>query len=240
MTDLLAEQIIRWAQPSGAHSTFNRQLLADTAARLQQNPWIRQVKQVRRVYGESPGDTIEIDCEYRAPAALVRWGQTFWLVDGKGVKLPEQYSAAQLSKIMFTDDGGMNVRLIQGVTHGPSDAGKTWPGADLAGGLELANLLASQPWADEIRTIDVSNFAGRKDPREAQIVLITEYKTEIRWGRPPSAPDGFVEVSAAAKVAALEAIYQQKKRIDANQPWIDVRFDRVTCPAPVTANVQEP
>jgi hypothetical protein len=232
MSDILAEQIVNYAQPAGLHSSFNRQLLADTGNKLAGDPWIRHVNQVRRVYYQNPGDTIEIDCDYRVPAALVKWGNFHWLVDGQGTRLPEQYTADQLPRIMFGEDGKVNVREIDGVTHAPCEPGKTWAGDDLAGGLELAKLLDGQSWAEEIRKIDVSNMNGRRDAREAQIVLITEYGTQVRWGRPPSASDGFVEVPTATKLAALQAIYDQKKRIDANQAWIDVRFDHVTCPAP--------
>ncbi|MGD1276639.1 MAG: hypothetical protein ABR964_05380 [Tepidisphaeraceae bacterium] len=230
MSDFLAEQIVKSAQPIGLHSAFDRQLLLDTANALKSNPWIRRINQIRRVYGEGPGDTIEIDCQYRAPVALVQWGDYYWLVDGQGVKLPEQYAAEQLPKIMFGSDGRMNVRIIEGVAHAPPESGNRWSGDDLSGGLELARLLCGQDYAEQIRIIDVSNFGGRRDDREAQIVLVTQFNTQIRWGRPPSAKDGFVEVAASAKLAALQNIFRQDKRIDAHQPWIDLRFDRVTCP----------
>ena len=105
-----------------------------------------------------------------------------------------------------------------------------WAGDDLAGGLEMVRLVSSFDWADQIRTIDVSNFGGRRDSREAQIVLVTRFGTQLRWGRAPSSKDSFVEVGASQKLDAIEAIYREKKRVDAGQPWIDVRFERVTCP----------
>ncbi len=232
MSDFLAEQIVKSTRPIGLHSAFDRQLLIDTEKTLASNPWVRHVNEVRRVYGQKPADTIEIDCDYRAPAALVRWGQYYWLVDDHGVKLPEQYTADLLPKIVLGADGKVNLRIIDGVSHAPCESGRVWPGDDLAGGLEMAGLLVGQDWADQIRAIDVSNFAGRRDPRNAQIVLDTRFGTQLRWGRVPSAKDAFVEVSAAQKLAAIENIYRKDNRVDANQPWIDVRFDRVTCPGP--------
>src|SRR3954468_6440598 len=64
MTDFLAEQIARTAQPAGTHSVFDHDLLVETRALLKANPWIQDVRQVRRAYGKSPGDTLEIDCDY--------------------------------------------------------------------------------------------------------------------------------------------------------------------------------
>ncbi len=60
-------------------------------------------------------------------------------------------------------------------------------------------------------------------------MLVTKFGTQIRWGRPPSA-DSFAEVPASTKLDALENLFTQTGRVDGNQPWIDVRLDRVTCP----------
>ena len=234
MSDFLADQIMKTAEPIGLHSAYDRQLLVDTAAALRSDPWIRRVIQVRRVYDQGPADTLEIDCEYRAPVALVGWDDFYWLVDGEGIKLPEQYTGEELSKIIFGPDGKPNVRIIQGAQHAPPESGKRWAGDDLAAGLELARLLSGRDYADQIRLIDVSNFNGRLDPSAAQIVLVTQFNTQIRWGRPPSARDSFVEVPASTKLDALANIFRQTGRVDADQPWIDVRFDRVTCPAAET------
>jgi hypothetical protein len=235
MSDSLAEQIIKTAQPMGLHSAFDHQLLIDTAAALKSDPWVRQVNQIRRVYDQKPGDTLEIDCDFRAPVALVKWGHYYWLVDGDAIKLPEQFTMQQLPKMLFGPDGRLNVRIIEGVSHAPTESGRKWPGEDLAGGLELARLLSGKPYAEEIRTIDVANFANRLNPREAQIVLITKYGTEIRWGRPPSATDALIdEVSASVKLLNMQSIYSQKQRIDAGQQWVDLRFERVTIPRPPT------
>lgn len=231
MSDFLAGEIIKTTQPIGLHSSFSRQLLIDTARSLQSNPWIKHVNQIRRVYAQSPGDTLEIDCDYRTPAALVRWGDFYWLVDSQGIKLPEQYDSQLLPKILLGLDGKTNLRIIDGVAHAPCEAGQAWPGQDLAGGLEMARLIASTDWADQIRDIDVSNYGGRRDDREAQIVLYTRFGTQLRWGRPPSEQDAFIiEASAPQKLAAIEEIYQRTKRVDDNQPWLDLRFDRVTGP----------
>jgi len=107
----------------------------------------------------------------------------------------------------------------------------------------MARLVSNADWADQIRDIDVSNFGGRRDGREAQIVLVTRFGTQLRWGRPPSAKDAFIEVPAPQKLSAIEDIYLRAKRVDDNQPWLDLRFDRVTGPRTaqnVTAQVDTP
>jgi hypothetical protein len=122
MSDLLAEQLVRSVRPAGAHSSFDHDLLVERARILERSPWVRKVLSVRRAYGERPGDTIEIDCEFRTPVALVRWMDYYWLVDVDGYKLPEQYAAVQVPKIIRGPDGRTQIRVIDGVKNAPVGA----------------------------------------------------------------------------------------------------------------------
>ena len=232
MTDFLAEQIIRSARPAGTRSAFDQKLLVETATLLKANPWIREVRQVRRVYGQKPGDTIEIDCAYRAPIALVKWGDYYSLIDGEATKLPEQFTAQQVPQIvMGPDRKTTNIRIIEGVKQPPPEPGRTWSGADVDAGLDMVKLLHGKPYANEVMKVDVSNFDGRRDPREAQLVLITKHTTEVRWGRPVNAKDFFIEVSTAQKLDYMKKVYEELGRVDGNRPWIDIRFDKITYPS---------
>ena len=232
MSDALAKRISDAARPAGAHSAFDHQLLVDTARALQADPWVRDVRQVRRAYGQRPGDTLEVDCAYRVPTALVKWQDYYWLVDGDGYKLPDQYTRDQARRVMVDKDNKLTLRVIQGVAHPPVESGNLWPGDDLAAGLEMVKLLAGRNYAEELPVVDVSNFNGRNDPQGSQIVLVTRYGTAVRWGRTPSAKDYFVEVPTSQKLQSLADIFDQMHRVDGGEPWIDVRFDKVTYPSP--------
>jgi hypothetical protein len=236
MSDFLADQIAASAQPSGTHSAFDHQLLVDTVDLLNSNPWIRKVNQVRREYGTRPGDTIEVDCDYRAPVALVHWKDYFWMVDGDGIKLPEAFNTSDVRRIETGSNGKMNIRVIDGVRQPPPASGAKWSGEDLQAGLALVKLLFGKPYAEEIEKVDVSNFDGRRDGKASQLVLWTKYGTSIRWGRPLKAEDDFfVEVSPQRKLEYLEAIWKDKGRVDGNYQWVDVRFDTVTIPSSAEA-----
>jgi hypothetical protein len=193
MSDFLAQQISATV-PRANGSTFDRDLLVEATQALQANPWVRDVHQVRRVYGQRPGDTLEVDCEFRAPIALVQWGEYYWLVDGDGVKLPEQFTANHVPRIVMGRDGRLNIRIIEGVRQPPAATGE-----------------------------------------KAQLVLGTKYGTEIRWGLPLDAKDFFAEVPVAQKLDDLNSVKQQYGRVDAGQPWIDIRYDKVTYPSPAPA-----
>lgn len=226
----VADAIAKSARPHSA-SVFDHRLLEEAVAHLKYNPWVRQVRQVRRAFGNRPGDTLEIDCEYRAPVALVHWQDYYWLVDGEGVKLPEQYTAAEVPKIVYGQNRQTNLRIIEGVKREPPESGRKWIGDDLVAGLDLLKLLYGRNYTDEILKVDVSNFAGRREPHDAHLVLVTRYGTQIRWGRPVNARDFFVEVSTAQKLDYLQRVYNEFKRIDARHAWLDIRYDKVTYPA---------
>jgi len=232
MSDFLAAQIERAARPIGTHSAFDHQMLVDVADTLSHNPWVKQVHQVRRAYGQAPGDTLEVDCEWRAPVALVKWGDFYWLIDGDGVKLPEQFTAKQVPAIVLGRDNKTNIRIIEGVNTPPVESGQHWPGDDLAAGIDMVKLLYAKPYAEEIGKVDVTNFNGRKQTREAQIVLVTKYGTQVKWGRPVNAKDFFVEVPPSRKLDYIQSVFKQFGRVDGNRPWIDIRFDKITYPSP--------
>ena len=229
MSDYLAEQIAETV-PKTSSSAFDHDLLVRAVNALKKNPWVAEVHQVRRVYGEKPGDTLEVDCEFRAPIALVKWDENYLLVDNDGYVLPEQFTADQLDKITIGRDGRTSIRLVDGVHQAPPAAGKKWAGQDLAAGLELIKLFYGKLFLDEVTAVDVTNFAGRVKRADPQLLLETRYGTQIWWGRPLNTKDFFVEVSAARKLEILRAVVQQHGRIDANQAYVDVRYDDFLVP----------
>jgi hypothetical protein len=238
MSPALAEQILASVRPVTPFSAGEHQMLVDRADILSANPWVKQVKAVRRAYNHEPGDTIEIDCDFRAPVALVHWQDAYWYVDAEGVRLPERLSAEQVARLI--QPGQANAfRIIEGVGKAPLAPGKPWPGGDVQAGIELIALLADKPFADQIVKIDVSNFGGRINPNESQLNLVTRANTEIRWGQPPSSKAFFVEQNPDRKIEYLRAAKRQTGRIDMNQPWIDLRFDSPTVPASSRASVSQ-
>jgi hypothetical protein len=236
MSDALMNKIMRVAAPDVAHSAFDHQLLVNTASLLEKHPdtapWVKTVRSVRRIYDNAPGDTLEIDCDFRSPVALVKWELYYWLVDGDGILLPEQYTPSDLRKVMYDGSGDhLSLRIIEGVATSPPESGQKWQGADLAAGIDMIKLLYGKPYADDVERINVANLSGRQNPNEAQVVLITKYQTQVRWGRPVNAKDYFVEVSPAQKLEYMSSIVRDYGRVDAKHSAVDLRFDIVTFPS---------
>lgn len=238
----LIERIVNTARPAGVTSAFDHDLLRDVYDGLKSSPdvgpWIANLKQVRRVYGQRPGDTIEVDAEFRAPVALVHYENLYWLVDSQGVRLPEAYKPENLQRAIVDPDGKVILRVIEGVRRRPAAPGLVWPGGDLAAGLELVREIYDKPYAQELVKVDVSNFGGRVDASAAQLVLVTRHNTEVRWGRPITGKDSYIaELDTGRKLEHLEKIVSQYRRVDAGYPWIDIRFDQVLFPkVPIAGN----
>lgn len=237
MSDLLVERIAATARPRGLHSAFDREMLAQARRALQNNPWISHVYSVRRAYRKKPGDTLEIDCEYRVPVALVRWGDFYWLVDRNGYRLPELYKSSEVPQIVRVVDGRVDIRIIDGVRKPPPEkAGQKWVGEDLAAGLEMVQLLSDKTYAQQILKIDVANFGSAREPH---IVLVTRFGTQVRWGLTPSecAKDPFIDVSTATKLDRLQKLYAQFGRVDGgHQSGIQIYGERMSFPAIVSTS----
>jgi hypothetical protein len=235
MSDARAKRIRAVAAPDVAHSAFDHEFLVNIAALLRNHPdtapWIKEVRSVRRVYDQAAGDTVEIDCEYRAPVALVRWELYYWLIDAEGTLLPEQYTAADVRRVMYDKSGLLNLRIIDGVGQAPPESGKKWPGDDLEAGLDLIKLLHGKPFADEIELVNVANVNFRLDRQKPQMVLLTKYNTQVWWGRPVYAKDFLVEASPQQKLDYMAQIVKQFGRVDAKHSWVDLRFDWVMYPS---------
>lgn len=238
MSDALAGQIVQSIQPDKPSSPFDKQLLVDTVNMLSRNPWIKATRSVRRAYGRRPGDTLEIDCDFRAPIALVKWRDYYWLIDSDAIKLPQQFTEQQLPTIIRGNDGRLNIRVIEGVSEAPVQSGNKWNGDDLAAGIELVKLLFGHAFTEEIVRVDVSNFGGRVNPRNAQLALVTRYDTTIQWGLPINTKDFFVEIPTDQKLKRLEQIWAQYKRVDAGMKSIDIRLEVITHPSTENAAAQ--
>jgi hypothetical protein len=227
----LQARIRQLATPVAPRSALDHDLLVDITHILQSEPWVKQVHQVRRLSQKSPGDTIEVHCDYRAPVALVEEEGYFWMVDIDGVKLPERYARGELASVAM-DARMPRLRVITGVAADAPQAGEPWTGDDLRAGIELVRLLHDRPYAADVATIDVSNFAGRRNPQSAQIVLHTLSETEIRWGRPATgAKDFFVEVTPEQKLEHIQTIFDYLTRPDTGRrvryPWYDIRREKI-------------
>ena len=198
--------------------------LAQRIGKALSEPGIGWIKSVDRI-AVLPNSSVSVRCHFRKPAAWVRHGRHYYLVDQESVRLPGRYEAAAAS--------GSVLMTINGVGMSPPEVGQVWRGGDLASGLKLSAVLSSKPFRHQIADIDVTNHDGRHDKNRPHIELTTDREgSRIWWGRPPDEEFG-TEIRANQKITLLETLYQQWGRIDMNRAYVNVMTwpDRITMPA---------
>ncbi|MCZ6683008.1 MAG: hypothetical protein O7B26_07480 [Planctomycetota bacterium] len=200
---------------------------AGLASRIVQSlsrPGIGWVERVNRVTVR-PNGVVELDCRFRRPAAWILHRGYCYLVGDSGVRLPGKYDPGDCS--------GSNLLMIDGVGKAPPEVGRMWEGEDLVAGLKLASLIGGRPFQHQVSRIIVSNYDGRHNSHRPHIELATDFQdARILWGRAPDEEFG-MEITAAQKIAVLEALYRESGRIDMRRSYVDIMTypsDRVAMP----------
>jgi hypothetical protein len=189
---------------------------------IAQSPWVEAVDRVER-----SGDRVTVAAQYRRPAALVRSGDGYRLIDTRGVLLPGWYRPERLP-------------IIEGVTAAPPHEGATWPGAPIQAGLGIVRVAAGKSWASQVKAYGV----GQTDSfGRIRIVLWTGPGRDLArdphvvWGLPPG-QEGAVEPSVPSKLARLAAIQNDPQYhgwIDAEHRIVEVYGATVFQLAPLPA-----
>ncbi len=221
MSDSLASQILTESfMPIRArlvqlhHQGKDLQLPRVLTDQLALNPWVNRVLWIRRGYG---GQFV-INAEFCEPTAIVVMDKkTCYLIGGDGKLLPGKYKPEALAGCGLMEIHGCSDNAIP-------EVGQKWEGEDLQAGLRLVTFLlkCKLPFRDQIRSVDVTNFQGRLDPKSCWVTVITDRGSVIRWGRPVGEERG-LETTAAQKLALLARGYQTYGHIDFGKVYVDVR-----------------
>lgn len=207
---------------------------ADLCERIGRNlencPWIESVQRISK----RQGGIIRIEATYRRPVTMIVKRGNAYLVDENAVRLPRERRPALLDARQWI--------LVSGVRGEVPKVGQTWNGEDALAGVKLVKMLNEayeqgrlSCWP-ELTSVDVSNFDGRKHPRDGRIRIKTMTPGAlIHWGLAPG--DEYpVECSAEKKLARLDALFRQNKGFPTSEP-IDVRpLDRVLTGRPHEAS----
>lgn len=194
--DILAD-ISAQADVSSADNVFDPGLAQRVAYNLSRSSWVESVHRVA-----VRNSAVRVDAQFRTPLTLVEYGDTAYLVDDKGVRLPRQMNAA-----------GVDPRdwiILTGV-RGPVPAvGEAWNGKEVADGLALIRALYQRAAAGqlacraELKAVDVSNFDGRANPLHGRLrILTTAPDLIVHWGLPPG-EEAAVECAARHKLERLD------------------------------------
>ena len=183
---------------SGRKSIFDRDLTAVVGRRYYESPWVDRLVWVRKAFP----NTISVRVQLREPGVAVRQGGRYYVVDQNGVRLPLTYTTWPVNDVKCA--------FVTGISTAPPAPGKRWDDPAIADGIAVLDVIAGDNLASalNITTVDLSNHGGRRDPRQSEIVLITEHRAQILWGRSPNA-ESFGELSVEQKLAKLDSFLRQ-------------------------------
>jgi cell division septal protein FtsQ len=192
----LRQAILSKPLAEGVYSTTDPNLTAFLGRSCEANPWVRKVNAVRRAYP----DRISVSLELRRPLCSVEARGGLYVLDKDAVRLPMAAPA--------NPEQGTRLVAIKGVRSAPPAVGKPWDDEAIRGAIStLLALQANSQIASSVHiaAIDVSNYGGRVNPRDSEIVLHTDANQEILWGRAPTRR-AFGELSVSEKLRSLERL----------------------------------
>lgn len=201
-------------------SLLDPTIAARVAGAYERCVWVERVESVvkrdPRVAGNGP--PLEVRLKFRRPVAFVQVSgrDGFYLVDGRAVRLPGVYREPKL--------GEVRLLVIMGCREPPPEPGRLWTTPALESGVRVADAVQSRREKFGLTTVDVSNFGGRRDPRDTEVALYTENHTRIKWGKAPTPEaERLQEKSPAEKVGYLDFVYDRLEgRVDGVLAYIDI------------------
>lgn len=197
----LAERIAKVIQPD----VFDGASLRRAAEALAQDPWVRRVRQVRRLVD----GRVIVEAQYREPVAVVEAQPGYILIDVQGVRLPGMYERQHV--------GTLRLPMITGIASAPpSQPGQTWKGDDIHAALTLVELLAAEPYVNQVRAFDVR----ATDQGRLRLALVTD-QGEVQWGYPPGSEET-IEPSWRVKVERLRRLYADYNTISAGRQVVEI------------------
>jgi hypothetical protein len=228
--------IRRTVMPGGVPPNLDERAAGVVAERLNTLAWLADVKV------ETAANGIFISARYRKPLAIVEvpsyHGQT------------KYYLSKDMMVLDYVPLETLHIVKLTGVAaSAPPDVGHRWDREDAAAAVdilakleEMDRVIAQQghpPLLAEIKSIDVSNFEGRRDAKAAHIVLTASDGTQILWGARLGMSSRYMEANDYEKVAMLYEFFLKPREnrmrptlLGRNVSYVELRIPRDTIPRP--------
>jgi len=200
--DELKERIVNTAGDS--QDDFK---VTDTAAmRIGEN--LRNFAWLYDVQVQVSNEVISVSAKYRKPVALIIELAQKFFIDSEFIIL----DYVPLSKLSIIEITGvhsyeLNMRSV----------GTKWQKDEIAAAIELIELLTkmddhvtpAKPLLAELKSIDMSNFNGRRSRTQPHIVFYAKDGTEIKWGAQKGQSQRYLEAKDEEKLTLLYNTFEQ-------------------------------
>ncbi len=181
-------------------------LTEDAAVRIGENlamlAWLYDVKV------QSGSDAIIVNAKYRKPVGLIKGNAQKFYIDAELVIL----DYIPIKRLPIPEITGVPDHLLTW-----RNIGAKWSRDDVAAAVEMLILLKKmdnevvpdKPLLGEIKSIDMSNFNGRRSASQPHIVFYANDGTEIKWGAEKGQWQRFLEATDEEKLTLLYNTYQE-------------------------------
>lgn len=198
----LQQEILATAGKGGVKFSLNETIARQVGDNLQTFAWLYDTQVV------IGAESIIVKAGYRMPVALVKAEDKQYYIDSQLVVL----DYVPLSKLTIVEITGVSSHLLTS-----RSVGTKWQSDDVAAAVELIQLLdkmdkqvePNKPLLAELKSIDMSNFNGRRSTSQAHIVFYAKDGTEIRWGAQKGQWHKNLEARDEEKLAILYNTYKE-------------------------------
>ncbi|MFA5238864.1 MAG: hypothetical protein WC476_04040 [Phycisphaerae bacterium] len=171
-----------------------------------------------------------IKARWRKPVAMVKSGSRSFYVD------------AELVVLDYVPLYNLPIVKIEGLssTRTPPP-GEVWQSDDLAAAVTILTKLdqmdksvtPDKPLLYDINSIDVSNFAGRKNNQLPHVILYSKDNTEIIWGAEFGKWQRYLEAMDEEKLAKLYAYYKEYGSLSGRVKFINLSSQQDNISQPI-------
>jgi hypothetical protein len=215
----------------------------EVATRLATLSWLNNVQV------QTTPEFLTVEANYRRPVALVR-----------SSRKKQVYLDADMIVIDYIPVTSIPVIEVKGLaTTNVPEAGQEWLAKDAKAAVELLNLLYTadlhfqqekrqitdgdppliekkvpeKPLLNEIKSIDVSNFAARKSRSAPNIILNVTDGTKVHWGAAWGQANVYFEAEEKDKLARLYQFFMDhQSTLEGAAKYIELRWPQDSIPRP--------
>jgi hypothetical protein len=205
--------------------------LDDDAARSVHDNLVDQVAWMKEVQVKTTGDSIRIKAQWRKPLAMVAYGAKKFYVDS---------TLTVLDYVELPELPIVQVKGLAPVGRIPR-AGETFGKDALVAAIVIIDLLdrmdkivtPDKPLLFEIKSIDVSNYNGRRNSGSPHIVFYTSNNTKVIWGAEYSKWQRHLESTDKQKIAKLYEHYKEYGTLNTGVKYIKLCDPQDNIPLPI-------
>ncbi len=200
----------------------------DTAAVVARN--LEPMVWLDDVHVQVTHNAVLVKARWRKPIAMIQRGSWQYYVDSDLVIL-DHMPMPQLPIVEVKS-------LAPGL---PPTAGERYDRDDLEAAVTLISLLhradaeyaPKTPLLEQIASIDVGNYKGRRRARDPHIVIYTKDDTQIIWGAEIDEWAKYFEARDEQKLAKLYTYYMQHGSLSAGVKYVNLRDPTDKVPQPI-------